>query len=157
MTKFPATLSILFSSALLASAKDYVLHSFQKIRVTDQFWAEGANFGDFNHDGKNDVVSGPYWYEGPDFKKKHEYAPATQTFKLKKGDGTEATIPGFEGLLGVNNAYSRNFFAFAHDINGDQWTDILILGFPGEDSSWSESERPRRALETARCPQCHRQ
>src|SRR4051812_5129712 len=32
---------------------------FKKIQLSDQFWAEGANFGDFNKDGKMDVVSGP--------------------------------------------------------------------------------------------------
>ena len=36
----------------------------------------GVNIGDFNKDGAVDVVSGPYWYEGPDFTKKHEYRPA---------------------------------------------------------------------------------
>jgi len=35
------------------------------------FWAEGAAFGDFNKDGKMDVVYGPYWWEGPDFKVRH--------------------------------------------------------------------------------------
>ena len=51
-------------------AKDLV-HSFKKIQATDQFWAEGADIGDFNHDGIMDVESGCFWYEGPDFKKRH--------------------------------------------------------------------------------------
>src|ERR1051325_6224037 len=46
------------SSASVFSAADYQLHSFKKIQLSDQFWSEGANFGDFNHDGKKDVVSG---------------------------------------------------------------------------------------------------
>ncbi|MFN7139060.1 MAG: FG-GAP repeat domain-containing protein [Limisphaerales bacterium] len=124
---------------MVASAKDYYLHSFKKIQLTDQFWGEGANFGDFNRDGIMDVVSGPFWYEGPDFKKRHEYYPATEKFKLKKEDGTEVEIPGFEGALGVNNAYSRNFLAFTYDFNNDGWTDILILGFPGAESFWYEN------------------
>ena len=49
-----------------------LLHTFKKVRMTDQFWAEGAAIGDFNRDGKMDVVSGAYWYEGPDFKKRRE-------------------------------------------------------------------------------------
>ena len=141
MTKFPLVLAATLSGALLVSAKDHSLHSFKKIRLTDQFWSEGANFGDFNHDGKMDVVAGPYWYEGPTFQNRHEYYPATHTFKLKKADGTEATIPGFEGSLGVNNAYSDNFFAFTYDFNKDGWDDILILGFPGENSSWYENPK----------------
>src|SRR5256712_7624162 len=102
----------LFSTALVVSAADYKLHSFKKIQHSEQYWSEGDSFGDFNHDGKMDVVSGPYWWAGPDFKTRHEYYPATKTFKVKKEDGTEETIAGFEGALGKNNAYSDNFFAF---------------------------------------------
>src|SRR5204863_5799774 len=87
---------------------------------------------------------GPYWWEGPDFKKRHEYYPATQTFK-RKADGTEETIPGFEGALGVNNNYSDNFFAFTQDFNKDGWDDILIYGFPGKDASWYENPKGKAA------------
>jgi hypothetical protein len=134
----------LVSLAFIASAEEYAIHSFKKIQLSDQFWSEGATFGDFNHDGKGDVVSGPYWWEGPDFTKRHEYNPATQTFKLKKEDGSEATIPGFEGALGTNNTYSDNFFAFAHDFNKDGWDDILIYGFPGKDASWYENPKGKK-------------
>jgi hypothetical protein len=131
-------------SALLAlnpaSAKDRV-HSFKKLRLTDQFWAEGASFGDFNHDGKIDVVSGPFWYEAPDFKKRHEIYPATASFKRTKGDGSEETIPGYEGALGVKNAYSDCFLTFTYDFNGDGWTDVLVYGFPGEKVRWYENPR----------------
>jgi hypothetical protein len=43
--------------------------------------------------------------------------------------------------LGVNNAYSDNFFAFTHDFNKDGWDDILIYGFPGKDASWYENPK----------------
>ena len=56
--------------------------------------------GDFNHDGKMDVVSGAYWYEGPDFKKRHEIYPANASFKRKKADGTEADRPRLRGRAG---------------------------------------------------------
>ncbi|HKQ39045.1 MAG TPA: VCBS repeat-containing protein [Verrucomicrobiae bacterium] len=134
-------IAALLTLAVIASAEDHFIHSFKKIQLSDQFWAEGATFGDFNHDGKGDVVAGPYWWEGPDFKKRHEYYPATQTFKRKKQDGTEETIPGFEGALGVNNTYSDNFFAFTQDFNKDGWDDILIYGFPGKDASWFENPK----------------
>ena len=39
-------------------------------------FAKGATFGDFNHDGAMDVVSGPYWYAGPKFTERHEYLRA---------------------------------------------------------------------------------
>src|SRR6267154_4782855 len=101
MTRFTAGVCLFCISIALAQANE--IHTFKKTQLSDKFWCEGATFGDFNHDGKKDIVSGPYWYEGPDFKKRHEYYPATQTFKKKKADGSDETIPGFEGGLGTNN------------------------------------------------------
>lgn len=144
MKSISYALAGVLSTTLLASAASHTLHSFKKIQLTDKFWSEGATFGDFNHDGKMDVVSGPYWWEGPDFKVRHEYYPATKTFKLKKDDGTEQTIPGFEGGLGKNNTYSDNFFAFTYDFNKDGWDDILIYGFPGADASWYENPKKKK-------------
>src|SRR5207253_8236506 len=95
-----------------ASATNDFQHIFKKTQLSDKFWCEGATLGDLNRDGKPDLVAGPYWYEGPDFKKRHEYYPATVTFKRKMPDGSNEEIAGFEGALGVNNKYSDNFFAF---------------------------------------------
>ncbi len=141
MSKFPMVAIALLLGAEFVSAKDYLIHTFKKIQLSDQFWSEGANFGDFNHDGQMDIVSGPYWYEGPDFKKRHEYYPADKFFVRKNSDGTEEKIPGFEGAQGVHNAYSDNFFAFVYDFNHDGWPDILIYGFPGQDASWYENPK----------------
>ena len=96
---------------------------WKKIVLSTTFYSEGANFGDFNHDGKMDVVSGPYWYEGPDFspEKRHEYMPV-ESFK-------------------PDNQYSNNFFAFSYDFNGDGWDDILIIGFPGKEAAWYENPK----------------
>ncbi len=127
------------AAATSTTAAKYTLHTWKKIQLNNQFWSEGATFADFNRDGKMDVVSGPYWWEGPDFTKRHTIYADTRTFKLKKDDGTEEIIPGFEGVLGKNNTYSDNFFAFTYDFNGDGWPDVLIYGFPGADASWFEN------------------
>ncbi|HEV2394491.1 MAG TPA: VCBS repeat-containing protein [Verrucomicrobiae bacterium] len=137
---------VLLSSVALCTAISFasagdLLPTFKKIQLTDQFWAEGADIADFNHDGKIDVCSGPFWYEGPDFKKRHEFAPATATFKRKNADGAEETIPGFEGALGEKNAYSECFLTFAYDFNHDGWPDILVYGFPGKEAAWYENPR----------------
>src|SRR5437879_3733669 len=100
-----------------SEAKDFAMHVFKRTELNNEFWAEGANFGDFNGDGKMDLVCGPYWYEGPDFTKRHEFYPANTTFTRRKSDGTQETIRGFEGALGTNNAYSDNFFSFVYDLN----------------------------------------
>src|SRR6185436_1107822 len=54
----------------------------------------------------------------------------------KNKDGKDEIVKGFDP-----HNYSKNFLAFTYDINKDGWTDILILGFPGEDSSWYENPK----------------
>lgn len=115
--------------------------SFETIQMDDHFWSEGATYGDVNRDGQIDVISGPYWYEGPTFRTRHEYYPATQFFERVRPNGSTATIPGFEGALGTKLTYSDNFFAYTDDFNADGWLDILIIGFPGKDASWYENPR----------------
>ena len=154
MTKIAFALTGLLSATLISSAADNTIHNFKKVQLTDKFWGEGAAFGDFNHDGKADVVSGPYWWEGPDFKKRHEYYEAkarkssggSAPFKKKLADGTEQMIEGFEGGLGTNNAYADNFFAFSYDLNRDGWDDIVILGSPGEATTWYENPKGKEGL-----------
>ncbi len=96
---------------LPAAAQDFKLHSFSRQQLTNVYYSEGANAGDFNGDGKPDVVYGPYWYEGPDFKVKHELYPAKPQNK--------------EG-------YADNFFNWIHDFNGDGRNDVMTVGFPGK-------------------------
>jgi hypothetical protein len=85
MSKFALLTASLFSGVSVLAA-DRVLHSFERLTLTTEFWSEGAGSGDFNRDGKLDVVSGPYWYAGPDFQKRHEFYLATQTH-TNKGNG----------------------------------------------------------------------
>jgi hypothetical protein len=88
-----------------------LLFQFKRQKLTDVYYSEGANAGDLNNDGKPDVVYGPYWFEGPDFKTKHEiYLPKPQN---KEG-------------------YADNFFSWIYDFNGDGWADIFVVGFPGK-------------------------
>ena len=130
---------ILSASAVSLCAGDPAAPTFHKIQLTPEFWAEGASAGDFNHDGKLDVAYGPFWFAGPDFKLRHEYRAATATFKRKQADGSEKDVPGYEGALGVKNAYSDCFFTWTGDFNADGWTDILIVGLPGEAGYWFEN------------------
>ena len=138
MMRFLITLAALGAGAGLATAQE-TLAGFRKIQITDKFWSEGADFADFNHDGHNDIVSGPFWYEGPDFKNRHEYCPAQHSFKATNAARQAVTIDGFEGALGVQNAYSEDFLTFTFDINGDGWADIVIVGFPGKETYWYEN------------------
>src|SRR5688572_6731227 len=76
---------------------------WSKQQLTEHFWAEGACVADVNKDGKNDVLAGPFWYEGPDFKKTHTIYQMDKSFMRKKDDGTEEKVPGFGGLLSGKN------------------------------------------------------
>ncbi|MCY3018244.1 MAG: VCBS repeat-containing protein [Planctomycetota bacterium] len=92
--------------------------TFKKLTLSDKFYAEGAYYADFNKDGKLDIVAGPFWFEGPDFQKKHEIR-SPQTFDPK--------------------GYSDNFLTFTGDFNGDGWPDVLYVPFPGADAFWYEN------------------
>ena len=112
---------------------------FETRQLDDHFWAEGATVADINRDGARDPISGPFWYEGPAFTRRHEFMPATETFQRTRADGTTETIPGFEGGLGTRNTYSENFLAFTDDLDRDGWTDIVIVGHPGRATHWYEN------------------
>ncbi len=92
--------------------------TFEKLQLTDQFYCEGAYFADFDRDGDLDVVSGPFWYEGPEFKTRHEVRPP-QAYDPK--------------------GYSDNFLTFTGDFNGDSWPDIFYVPFPGKEGYWYEN------------------
>jgi hypothetical protein len=81
---------------------------FQRQVLTERYLADGISAGDINRDGKTDVVSGPFWYEGPDFKTAHEFYPAVD-FPLPPSP-------------------TNSMFSYVHDFNGDGWPDILRLG-----------------------------
>ncbi len=120
-------------------AEDKVLHEFEKITLNREFWAEGADIGDFNRDGHMDVVSGPYWYQGPQFTARHRIYDDGRTSDIKWSENTREVIRGFAGSLGNRNEYSNNFFAFAGDFDHDGWDDVMVVGFPGQETFWYEN------------------
>lgn len=101
---------LVLSMSSSARSEEHMISKFHRNRLTSTYFSEGANVGDFNRDGHQDVVYGPYWFEGPSFEEKHEiYTPVPQSME----------------------AYADHFFCWTHDINDDNWPDILVVGFPG--------------------------
>ena len=84
---------------------------FERIVLSEEFHSEGAAVADINGDGSRDIVSGPFWYEGPEFRNRHAYA-AVKEYSIK--------------------GYSDHFFAFARDFNDDGRVDILSIPIPGQ-------------------------
>ena len=103
---------------LATSNAQQTLTTFNKHVLNENFFSEGACFADINADGHQDVVSGPYWYAGPDFREKHAYT-TTERFPIA--------------------IYSRHFFSFTHDFNSDGKPDILAIPIPGEPAHWFEN------------------
>ncbi len=80
--------------------------AFEKIVLCDDaYYCDGVATGDFNRDGAVDIVAGPFWYEGPKFRRRHEIYPPV-TFDPAKGQ-------------------SDSLFSNVYDFNGDGRPEIV--------------------------------
>ena len=122
-------LCALGASALLpvASAAPAREIAFEKHVLTGEYWCDGINAADIDGDGHRDVIAGPFWYAGPDFKVRHTfYEPVPQVLE---------TNP------------TNSMFTFVHDFNGDGRPDLLVLGgVLHHEAHWYEN--PGKAVAT---------
>ncbi len=81
---------------------------FERVILTEQYFSDGIHCGDINRDGRTDIVSGPFWYEGPAFDLRHEFYPAVPHEPAKSP--------------------TDSLFSCLYDFNGDGWLDILVVG-----------------------------
>lgn len=116
---------LLGTGYLFLRPADRILHEFERRELSDRFHAEGGAAGDIDGDGTPDVVAGPYWYEGPDFGRRHTYREPLDFDPLD---------------------YSDHFIAHVHDFDEDGWEDILVIGFPGEAAFWYMNPQGGEAL-----------
>ena len=88
---------------------------WKRVWVADETF-ESAGVFDVNGDGKPDIVSGAYWYQGPDFRKKH-----------------------FIGPVKAVGEYYDDFSTIPMDVNGDGRLDIVTGGWWSKALRWIEN------------------
>ena len=120
---------LVFLSGVRAAESKKV--AFQRHQLDDKFRSEGVAAGDFNHDGKLDIAAGFVWYAAPDWKM-HVIA--------SKPPGDPGALLGSPPYFEPKN-YSNSFANFAEDLNGDGWTDLIVVDFPGKQTWWFENPK----------------
>lgn len=88
---------------------------WKKVWISDETF-ESAGVFDVNQDGHLDIVSGGFWYEGPEFRKKHVI-----------------------GDVGKYGEYYDDFSTIALDINGNGRLDFVTGGWWGKTLRWREN------------------
>lgn len=87
---------------------EYLAKGYRVQQVTPFSYSYGVDVADVNHDGVLDIVSGPFYYLGPDFTKAREIYPS------------ETLNPGT-----VAPVASR--MQVVYDFTGDGWPDVLRI------------------------------
>ncbi|MCA9172218.1 MAG: VCBS repeat-containing protein, partial [Planctomycetales bacterium] len=114
-----ATAAISWLSVSSAAADQWQINwGYQQL--LDRFFSEGVATGDINGDGHQDVVAGPFWFEGPDFAQRH---------RVEAGEPVDP------------HGYAPHFFSFTDDVNQDGRLDIVHIGFPGAAAYWLEQPK----------------
>jgi hypothetical protein len=89
--------------------------SFRKVLIADERY-ESAGIFDVNNDGVPDIISGEFWYEGPDFRKRHPI-----------------------GAVQAEGEYFDDFSTIAMDVNGNGRLDFITGGWWGSTLRWREN------------------
>ena len=93
---------------------------FSKTVVETRYVSEGVAVADVDRDGKLDIMAGNVWYQAPDWTP-HEIAPFVAVDR--------------------KTAWINSFHNWAADLNGDGWTDQIVIGMPGEKAVWRENPK----------------
>lgn len=119
--------TILFSTATNVRADEDA--GWTRIKLDERFRSEGVAAADVNRDGRLDVIAGDVWYEAPEGDAHRDGVNWTTHEVRKPGDFV------------AGKGYSSSFCNFAWDVNRDGWTDLILIGFPGEPFHWYENPK----------------
>jgi len=89
--------------------------AFSRLKPDGVFRSEGVAVADFNCDGRLNIATGNILYSGPDWRPR----PMLSSPKEYNPEG-----------------YSEEFLCFAEELDGDGWTDLIVVGFPGAKTRW---------------------
>ena len=93
--------------------QEQVSSRFRMQRIDDFYYSWGAAAADINHDGILDVITGPYYYLGPDYTVRRE-------IYLARTVNPSTEYP------------NSSMQTFAYDFTGDGWPDVLDMGAIGQ-------------------------
>jgi hypothetical protein len=116
----------LLVTVTVAPAAEEPFVSWKKTVIEGRFRAEGVAIADVNKDGHTDVLIGDSWYEAPGWTKHDIRKPGDY------GDGL--------------HSYSECMACWADDVNGDGWSDQIVIGFPGKPALWYENPKGASGL-----------